>query len=169
MLQRRPRSLMRTTSSPGQLQVLSDLSRILECSLMHRSGSVEKNTPHLTKAHDPLLSESSTNAVLEIASGFLDHCSSYARQHSEVQFWPTECNDYLVGQLESARQASGLPNIQPAQLLDVLNGRQSGACQRQTLTLLSADDHWESLRNLKAAPFDVVTVTNLLNVSPWSV
>lgn len=135
----------------------------------HRTGSVEKNTPHLTKAHDPLLSESTTKAVLEIASGFLDHCSSYARQHSGVQFWPTECNDYLVGQLESVRQASGLPNIQPAQLLDVRDSTQFEACQRCNLTLVSADDHWENLRNSEAAPFDVVTVTNLLNVSPWSV
>ena len=131
-------------------------------------GSVEMNTPHITKAHQPLLSDPNTKRVLEIASGFLDHCISYARQHETVEFQPTECNDYLVGKLEEKRKASDHPTIKPALRLDALNGECLRLLPLHSTDQFLIDDDWESLRNSANLPFDVVTVTNLLNVSPWS-
>lgn len=69
-----------------------------------------------------MLSDSHCKKVLEIASGFLDHSKAYAREHPEVTFSPTECNDYLVSKLEEARASSSLSNIAKARKLDVLLG-----------------------------------------------
>lgn len=130
---------------------------------------MEKNTPHLVKAHSALCASPSCTKVLEIASGFLDHSIAYARQHPDVQFWPTECNVYLVSKLEEARLRAHLKNIQPATKLDALAGMYGFFDRLKRIDQLPAETDWKALRGIAAAPFDLVTVTNLLNVSPWQV
>lgn len=115
-------------------------------------GSAQRNLPHLLAAHQPILSRSETRNCLELASGFLDHCSAYAGHHPGVRFWPTECDQYLVRFLHEATERSGRSNIAKPLKLDILD-----------------DVDWQRLRKDAASPFDVIIVTNLLNVTPWTV
>jgi tRNA G46 methylase TrmB len=88
----------------------------------YSAGSVEKNIQNLTKAHDEVIQATSATSVLEIASGFGDHILSYAKNHPDTTFQPTECNEYLVNQLRKRVTEANLPNVSQPLKLDVLAG-----------------------------------------------
>ncbi|CAD6566235.1 MAG: hypothetical protein CYPHOPRED_000529 [Cyphobasidiales sp. Tagirdzhanova-0007] len=115
-------------------------------------GSVEKNLPHLVQAHTSILSLPEIRTVLEVASGFGDHLLAYAEVAPKVEFWPTECNHYLVSKLQERFSKTSKRNVKSPRELDVLE-----------------DAHWEGLRRDVSSPFDFISVTNLLNVTPWQV
>jgi len=143
------RALKMGSTEPEAAELTPDPRNKLQWSTQ---GSVEKNLPHLLQVHTELLSQRTVRSVLEIASGFGDHIIAYAGALPDVEFWGTECNDYLVSRLNEKISGSGAGNVRKARKLDIL-----------------ADDDWESLRQAKNAPFDAISVTNLLNVAPWPV
>ena len=72
--------------------------------------------------HAALLSSPNMRTVLEIASGFGDHMLAYARTHREIDYWPTECNEYLVVELHKRILKHGTSNIKTPRVLDILEG-----------------------------------------------
>ena len=90
---------------------------------MTPAGSVAKNLPHLLDAHRPIFEREDVQTVLEIASGFGDHILAYAEHFPNIQFRPTECNEYLVEKLRDRIRDSGLKNVLGPMKLDVVNGR----------------------------------------------
>lgn len=136
---------------------------------------MEKNLPHLVKAHSSVIKANKPSLVLEIASGFGQHIIAYAREHPNVTFQATECDDYLVSRLSENIKKASLSNLLPPRKLDVLNGentRQLADCPLAaecSLPPLSSEQDWRSIRDGSAKPFDIITVTNLVNVAPWSV
>lgn len=118
--------------------------------------------------------------MLEIASGFGDHVIAYASALPDVEFWPTECNEYLVSKLEEKVGESGAGNVRKARKLDILEGTIQASKKRwdtflkfksradpMQSGLRTVGGDWESLRHEKTTPFDAISVTNLVNVTPW--
>ncbi|KAK9894334.1 hypothetical protein P389DRAFT_94978 [Cystobasidium minutum MCA 4210] len=116
------------------------------------AGSVEKNLPVLTGAHSKVINTHKPASVLELASGFGDHVLAYAREHPTVTFRATECDEYLVSKLSEKINEASLPNVLQPTKLDVLNKQD-----------------WARLSETNRQPFDMITVTNLVNVAPWAV
>lgn len=91
------------------------------------TGSVAKNLPYLVEAHAPLLQDSSVKNVLEIASGFGDHIMAYADCAPNVNFQPTEYDDYLVHEINTKLSSrTKQQNIRPAYRFNLLSGEWAG-------------------------------------------
>lgn len=110
--------------------------------------------------------------VLEIASGFGDHILAYAREYPKVSFQPTEYDEYLVGELSKKIEDAGLSNVLMPKKLDVTDSELSygGNMTRYILTdspFPVTDKDWHIISQRTSAPFDIITVTNLVNVAPW--
>ena len=125
-----PGPSMRRSHGSKPIAGLADTYTDARC-LTASAGSAQRNLPHLLAAHQPILSRSETRNCLELASGFLNHCSAYAGHHPGVRFWPTECDQYLVLFLLEATERSGRSNIAKPLKLDILDG----ACRAHACAL----------------------------------
>ena len=115
------------------------------------AGSVEANLEPIREALSPLLGQSTTRRVLELASGLGQHVCSWAAEHPRVSFRPTEVERQLTEQIDALVEAEELDNVAEARLLDV-----------------ASDAAWDRARS-EGASNDVVIAINTVNVTPWSV
>ncbi|CED84394.1 Protein of unknown function DUF938 [Phaffia rhodozyma] len=117
-------------------------------------GSAERSKGPLLNALNGLLRSSTSGPILEIASGFGIHVEHFASAHPTLEFQPTECDPYLVSEID--RDLQGTPNVRKAKLLDVLN--------RFDWKALKVNRSKDGLSG--EVVFSGVVIENLLHVAP---
>lgn len=88
--------------------------------------------------------------VLELASGFGCHVTSWAEEHRSVRFQPTDRDPESVSAAAQLVQQTKLPNVEQPKVFDVLD-----------------DARWSSISCKDG--FDMIVCINLIHVSPWCV
>lgn len=106
------------------------------------SPAAERNGPPILAALQRRLP--ATGAMLEIASGTGQHAAHFGAGLPGWRWWPT---DFESAALPSIRAwCEGLPNVQPPQVLDVLQ------------------PHWPGV----PAEVDAVFCANMIHIAPWA-
>ena len=98
------------------------------------------------------LTDKSGDAV-EVGSGTGQHVVEFARQFSELTWWPSDLNDNHLTSIEAWRLHSNFPNIRPPRRIDVSDGA------------------WcDAMRN-DGGPAELLAVfcANVIHIAPWRV
>ena len=111
----------------------------------------ERNKKPITEALHPVFS-SSTGDVLEIGAGLGQHAAAFAIAFPELNFWPTDPSSYHRASIDSWQQTLALPNLQPAQSLD----------------LRFANWHTKIAKAVHGKKFSAIICINVLHISPFA-
>ena len=112
-------------------------------------GDHRQYAPATERNREPLLAVlqqelSAAHRVLEGASGTGQHAVFFARALPHLTWQPTDTDPEALASIEAWRQAEALPNVLPAQALDVLQ------------------QPWPL-----AGPYDTLVCINMVHISPW--
>ena len=91
----------------------ADIAGRLDAPAFHR------NNGPLRDVLKPLLQDREGD-ILEIGAGTGQHAVTFASEFADLAFWPSDPLAEHVASIDAWRRFSGLPNIKPATLLDVL-------------------------------------------------
>jgi hypothetical protein len=91
--------------------------------------------------------------AVEIGSGTGQHVVEFARQFSQLIWWPSDLSDIHLKSIEAWREHSGLSNIRPPQRIDV------------------SDPAWGKVMRDQSGPGELLAVfcANVVHIAPWSV
>jgi len=91
--------------------------------------------------------------AVEIGSGTGQHVVEFARQFSEISWWPSDLNDNHLASIEAWRQHVQLSNIRPARRRDV------------------SDPAWGDVMEAEGGPHELLAVfcANVIHIAPWPV
>lgn len=112
---------------------------------------MERNLQPIAETLSPFLTRSSTQCVLELASGCGQHLCSWATAHPTVHFQPTDRDPESVKGTRQRIQEGAFHNIAQPRMLDVLD-----------------EAHWTQMATLRPK-YDMLVSINLIHVSPWYV
>jgi hypothetical protein len=108
-----------------------------------RAPAAERNREPIRAVLQDVLPPRGT--VLEIASGTGEHAVFFAAAFPSLVFAPSDPDPEARASIDAWRVASGLPNVEPARALDVL------------------DPDWIE----RAPAADAIVCINLVHISPW--
>ena len=92
-----------------------------------------------------------SGSVLEIGSGTGQHAVTYAGRTPHLTWWPSEILPSHLTNIAAWRQAAGLANLRPPQIID----------------LMDADWRWQG--DAADDRLDAILCFNVIHISPWRV
>ncbi|HET9449611.1 MAG TPA: DUF938 domain-containing protein [Aggregicoccus sp.] len=114
-------------------------------------GDPRQYAPATERNREPLLAVlqqelATARSVLEVASGTGQHAVFFARALPHLTWQPTDLDEAALASIEAWRRAEALPNVLPAQALDVLQ------------------EPWPPALS---GPWDALVCINMVHISPW--
>jgi SAM-dependent methyltransferase len=91
--------------------------------------------------------------VLEAGSGTGQHVVHFAKHTPDITWWPSDLNERHLKSIEAWRAYAGMPNIRPAQRIDL------------------TDPAWASAMQDGGGPAELLAVfcANVIHIAPWRV